>query len=169
MSYSPSRLLCQKLTTAPAIGAPCGVSTRPDKISSGSSPGSSRFDRCGAPSRKYGPSISHGVCGSSPGPGGSTCRTPSVLPDITPATPGPSTFAVLACPCTVMMISFRVTRLLKGVQPVSRCFASSGTPDSLGRDLGSGDKSVELGPHHLGMYPLDVRRLGEAAVGAADD
>src|SRR5258708_9813547 len=36
----------------------------------------SRFERCGAPSRKYGPSISHGVCGSSPGPGGVTSRTP---------------------------------------------------------------------------------------------
>src|SRR5690606_19129034 len=61
---------------------PFSFRTRPLSTSSGLSPGSRRLERSGAPSRKYGPSISRGVCCSSPGPGGSGCRTvaPALLP-----------------------------------------------------------------------------------------
>src|SRR5215471_5280349 len=61
------------------MGVPFSFRTRPLRITPGVSPGSSRLDRRGAPSRKNGPSISCGVCCSSPGPGGGVSRTPGVL------------------------------------------------------------------------------------------
>src|SRR5919199_2256309 len=90
-------------TIAFGIGLPVVLSTRPDRTSSGLSPGSSRFERIGAPRRKYGPSISVGVGFSSPGPGGSGWRTarPAMLP---PGTRSPRAIAEKA-PCISSVVA----------------------------------------------------------------
>src|ERR1700722_15742159 len=56
-----------------------------------------------------------------------------------------------------------------GGRDLSQGAAASGAPDALRGEPGALDERAELGPHHLRVGAPDVRRLGEAAVRAADD